>query len=125
MQGYYLHGLSPEPGEETTAKSASKVGKKLSYLELKSKRLIKSFTMYRQASAAALLLVSSNAALYNDFIFFSNTLTFFSKWLVFSPNSGTGHVLIALILTPAAWHMVQHCFGPFGPVEYQQISSNY
>ena len=33
---------------------------------------------------------------------------FFSKWLVFSPSSGPGHVSIARSTTPAAWHMVLH-----------------
>ena len=38
----------------------------------------------------------------------SNTMVFFSKWLVFSPSSDPGHVPIAQIPAPASWHMVQH-----------------
>ena len=32
-----------------------------------------------------------------------------TKWLVFSPSSGPGHLLMAQSPSPAAWHMVQHC----------------
>ena len=37
-------------------------------------------------------------------------MTFFSKWLVFFPSSGTGHVPIVETVThtPAPWHMAQH-----------------
>ena len=43
-----------------------------------------------------------------DLIFFSNTMVFFSKCLMFSTFSGPGHVPIARSPTPAAWHMIQH-----------------
>ena len=56
----------------------------------------------------------------HDLIFFSNSVTFFSKWLVFSPNSGPGHAPIARPPAPVSCSLA-YGTTPFGPVECKQL----
>ena len=51
---------------------------------------------------AKLLFLLQQACIETWFNFFSNILMFFSKWLVFSPSSGPGHVPITWTHTPAS-----------------------
>ena len=66
------------------------------------------YKMWTVDSLESIRPLASQRTAAHDFIFLSNTMMFFSKWLVFSPSSGPGHVPIALNPTPAAWHMVPH-----------------
>ena len=45
----------------------------------------------------------------DDLIFSLQNYDVFSKWLVFSPSSGPGHLPITQSPSLAVWHMVLHC----------------
>ena len=52
-------------------------------------------------------------------VFFSNTMMFFSEWLVFSPSSGPEHVPFTRTQTPLAYGT-----SLFGPIECKQLLMN-